>query len=197
MVVLLVRHGQSYGNVEGIYQGISTDYDLSQQGICEAKDVYNWCVGHGLLPQRIITSPLLRAVHTATIIYKRISDTSVAFEKMQALQEVYLGKIEGLKKEYVKRYYRDQMLLLKQNNYDFAILKGETRRNVRKRACCVLRYLNLLEEDVVMVVTHGAFMRELLQLMLQQDGGKRDIKNGQVIKLITDERGGYYESSTV
>ena len=42
--LLLVRHGQSTGNKLNVYQGITSDYDVTENGIRQAEQIARFCI---------------------------------------------------------------------------------------------------------------------------------------------------------
>jgi len=90
MLLLLVRHGQSLGNIEGRIQG--ADDPLTEFGRLQAKTVA------ARLAQRndithLYTSPLDRAMETATIIGEAVGRTPVP---IPGLAEINAGRAAGL-----------------------------------------------------------------------------------------------------
>ncbi|WP_062388419.1 histidine phosphatase family protein [Demequina iriomotensis] len=63
-VLVLMRHGRTAFNAEGRLQG-SLDVPLGDQGRADARDAARALVGAYGIPDRIVTSPLLRAADTA------------------------------------------------------------------------------------------------------------------------------------
>lgn len=183
MIVLLVRHGHSVSNEQNIYQGISIDDELSNQGKQEAKDVYTWCVNHHFTPRRIISSPLKRAQQTATIIYEEFNDNNIVFEINESFKEINLGYLEGLTKTKAQIEYPEELRQLKATNYDFSCLHGEEKLQVEQRVNEVITYLQSIGEEMVLVVSHGAFIREMLQMILKDSYKRIKISNGQVIPI--------------
>lgn len=67
MKVFFVRHGQSEGNLVGVYQG-RNDYDLTELGQRQAKQCTNDLRKIGVKFSRVVTSPQTRAKQTATVL---------------------------------------------------------------------------------------------------------------------------------
>ena len=63
MRILLIRHGESTGNVAGRMAGHSDD-GLSPQGVQQSMQLGRWLHGQSWPPSHIYTSPLRRAQET-------------------------------------------------------------------------------------------------------------------------------------
>ncbi|MFA5882979.1 MAG: histidine phosphatase family protein [Acidimicrobiia bacterium] len=88
--LVLVRHGQTDANAAGLLLGI-TDPPLNAAGRAQAAVVAERVAT--LLPERIITSPLLRTVQTAEAIAARCGGS---VEMEDRLIEVDYGEYDGL-----------------------------------------------------------------------------------------------------
>ncbi len=98
MQLYIIRHGQTVWNAAGKLQG-RTDIELNQNGIDAAKDL-----GRRLQDvhfDKIFSSPLKRAVHTAQLIRQGVCEgqalplDSVPIETDQRLIEMSFGEGEG------------------------------------------------------------------------------------------------------
>ena len=63
--ILLVRHGECRGNIEGLFRGRS-DFPLNETGLRQAGEVASELAP--LRPEVVLTSPLQRAAQTAAAI---------------------------------------------------------------------------------------------------------------------------------
>ncbi|WFD33909.1 phosphoglycerate mutase (2,3-diphosphoglycerate-independent) [Malassezia cuniculi] len=90
MRVILVRHGETNENVQGIIQG-RLDTSLNEKGIMQAEQTADAL--RSVRVTHIISSPLSRARVTAEIIAKQ--QASAAFSTDERLQERGFGVLEG------------------------------------------------------------------------------------------------------
>ncbi|RPI31749.1 MAG: histidine phosphatase family protein, partial [Chloroflexota bacterium] len=65
--LILLRHGESVGNANGVYQG-QADFELSDLGRRQAQALAERWVAEEKTFDLVISSPLLRARQTAEII---------------------------------------------------------------------------------------------------------------------------------
>lgn len=99
-LVIFVRHGQADNNVNRILVGRHIESHLTEQGRKQveyaAKDLKNVQI------DRVVASPVIRAVETAEIICKEIGAN---YEIDERLYEIELGKLVGMNfDEVVSKY---------------------------------------------------------------------------------------------
>ena len=90
--ITLLRHGESTGNVQGLYQG-RAEYDLSKKGRAQARELARYWLHQGTTFTNIISSPQTRAAQTAEIISDILS-LPVNFDPRW--QEIDNGILAGL-----------------------------------------------------------------------------------------------------
>ncbi|MEM7748128.1 MAG: histidine phosphatase family protein [Pseudomonadota bacterium] len=94
---LFLRHGQTDWNVEGKFQG-QTDIPLNATGVAQAQNAATVLAAHHI--DRVISSPLTRALRTATIVAEQ---RSLAAEVDPRLTERTFGTFEGQVVKVVKQ----------------------------------------------------------------------------------------------
>jgi alpha-ribazole phosphatase len=152
----LIRHGETEQNKSGILMG-STDTPLNDQGRLQAATLGERI--NTLEVDSIFSSPLLRAVETATLVFGKdvpiITDSS--------LQEFHFGEWEGMHfSEIAKQYPEIWQLWLK--DWELTQIPGAEAFDAFKH-----RVINFVSEVVsynpgkrVAVVSHGGCIRSLL-----------------------------------
>ena len=90
MQLLLVRHGESVGNLTHILQG--PDDPLTERGRRQAREIAAYLASRGDV-RALYTSPLVRAYETAAIIGEALGLTPIPRE---ALAEINVGEAAGL-----------------------------------------------------------------------------------------------------
>ena len=106
--IILVRHAESIANEKNILIGQKEDENknLSVKGIKQSKDVaYRIRYTQSML-DAIYSSELARAYKTARMI-ERSADVSLKVNKCSGLNEMYLGKAEGMLIEKFEKDYPD------------------------------------------------------------------------------------------
>lgn len=156
--IYLVRHGVTEWNKLFRYQG-ATDIPLSSEGEEQAERA-------GLrLSQfavdRIISSPLQRSLMTAGKIASLVGVANV--ETWDELREVDFGDWEGLTvPEIIARYGQDVFNAWRTAQSDVKAANGEEPRSVYERSGGAAARLRAFDDEVVVVVSHGAIFRSLL-----------------------------------
>ncbi|MGD6817149.1 histidine phosphatase family protein [Metabacillus sp. 113a] len=171
----MIRHGITEWNMEGRAQG-SSDIPLHEQGILEAKR----------LAQRIgeerwdllYSSPLKRAKQTADIISAELGGIEVAID--ERLRETGGGQIEGTTEaERLEKWG---------SGWRELDLDRETSRQVIERG------LHFIEDVVqkhpdkqILVVSHGSFLRHVLQELVPSGEKQEALKNTSITHLTADK----------
>lgn len=159
--IYLVRHGQTYGNIEGRFCGHS-ETELTPLGVAQAR-----AAGRRLAEvafDAAYASDLSRAAQTAHLILEGRDGLSASHD--EALREMHYGEWEARPysellaetPEAVKRFLTGQ---------EECAPGGETLAQVRERTAAVARKLAAAHpEGSVLVVSHGnAIMAMLAELL--------------------------------
>ena len=148
-----------YFNKNGIMQGQSQNLQLNETGIRQATNLKNKLVS---VPFTVcFTSPLIRAWSTAMII---VGDR-VEIKEDDRLIERYLGDFEGKdKKEYDPNIYWDYDL---NSNSE----EVEAIQDIFKRCNSFVEDLkkNYHDDDIILVVSHGAITRCLHHILMKSN----------------------------
>lgn len=154
--VYFVRHGQSTGNVELVYQAI--DVPLTEEGRKQAAYIAARCAK---LPiEAIISSSQARAKETAEIIAEKIGhsvELSALFRERRkpvALKGKSFSDSEARALE--ERWWKSLM------DTGPRAEDGENFDDISDRACKALEHLLERKEKNILVVTHGFYMRYLV-----------------------------------
>ena len=164
-----VRHGESVMNKEGFFSGV-TDTPLTETGQEQARQA-----GLSLQDTKIdciVASPITRAYDTAVIIAKEIGYDPAKIITCDDLVERDFGPMEG--EVYTTKINLD------------AIDGVEHSSELVERVAKGLKFIEGLEAETVLVVSHGAVGRAL-RVLLQDDVRYHQterFKNAQVAKLL-------------
>lgn len=151
----IVRHGQTDWNVRQLRQG-RTDIELNETGIEQALELRDKLKSVKI--DVCYVSPLKRAMKTAQII----CEDRVPIIREELLTEKCFGKTEGMEQEYLP-YAEDFRF---GNTYDD---NTETWEELLARAEKVLAKLRATEEQDILVVSHGVFLKALYYTVIGYD----------------------------
>lgn len=155
MDLILVRHGESAGNLEGRLQG-SIDSPLTPLGRSQAARVGEWLKARGLRWNAAYCSPLVRARDTAGIIAEKSGFGEAIVD--EDLREVGAGNLESLTRDEIFKKYPRFIQRSITDLGDFEEFGGEGYEAVQAR---LRRFLTRVEArhragaDLVLVVAHG------------------------------------------
>ncbi len=155
MKLTLVRHGETLWNQEKKIQGI-TDIALSELGIEQANRL-SLSLQHEKL-DRIITSPLQRAVDTAKAIGRY---HKVPFVVENDLHELNAGEFEGLSYRDLVGRYDDFLSKWTEDRASVGMPKGESLQEVQDRVWPVIKRITETSQNAL-VVSHSFVMITIL-----------------------------------
>ena len=154
-----IRHGETDWNVEGRFQGQSSDIPLNENGRKQIRQAAFKLKPYNI--DLIISSDLKRAQESAEILGKEFG-AEIIFEK--SLRERKYGILEGLtKKEIEEKGLNDFYQKMKER--DFVLPEGgESQKEVSERVHSALtQHKNNHHHKNVIIVSHGATLRNLLR----------------------------------
>jgi broad specificity phosphatase PhoE len=161
MRVILVRHGQTDWNENGVFRG-RIDVKLNSNGYRQAERVAD--VLQKVRIDAIYSSPLSRAMDTAEAV-SRNHALDVRIE--QAFNDMNFGEWQGLTRREVEERYPEPFQIWLNAPQRAVIPNGETLAQVRRRLLRGLDELHGLHaEETVLVVSHGLTNKVLLCAML-------------------------------
>lgn len=174
--ILLIRHAQSIGNVQGLMEGQSST-DLSVEGYAQAARLSEYLVAQDL-PTRCYSSSLLRATQTAQVLIERLGrvDASdrpkqIRLEKTEALQELHQGIFQGLTWAQAQASYPDICEQLLSSLSWQPIPQAESLVAARIRAKSWVKHVLKQHQlgDVVWAISHEGFLQQLVAVMMGCD----------------------------
>ena len=165
MEILFTRHGESEANIQQIISNRDLSHKLTTVGLSQslalAETLRKWNI------ERVITSPILRAKETGSIIAKELG---VSLRVSPALSEFDCGMMEGRSDEdawsaheaVTRAWDEDQ-------DYDGRILPdGESFNDMKTRFLPFL--MNIVEgqgqQGDILLVSHGGMLHQMLPLAL-------------------------------
>lgn len=151
--LIIVRHGQTQMNVEGIFFG-KLNPGLNEMGRVQCKKVEDILKKHGY--DAVYSSDLLRAAETAELVnYLKLP---IKFDKR--LQEIDFGIFEGLSYKEIKEKYPAECEKSKNEWKTFDFVTGESLEKLQSRAIEFIESLDKTKNNLV--VTHWGVINCIL-----------------------------------
>ena len=155
--IILVRHGSLEKQYDGCYIG-STDLPLSGEGVKDAIALGSHFKPSDIGP--IYASPMLRARQTAEQIALAAPDVPVIHEDL--LREIDFGEWEGLTFEQISKRDPVEAERWASSPVGFAFPGGEALDAFYSRIGRIKQMLLSLEQDNIVLITHGGVIRCLI-----------------------------------
>jgi 2,3-bisphosphoglycerate-dependent phosphoglycerate mutase len=157
--IYLLRHGETDFNKQWIMQGGGVNSSLNDLGREQANKVSHFFFQNSVTFDRVFVSPLNRAKETAEIVTQKMQ---VPLEYDEILKEISCGVWEGKSLRDV-----DGVLLDKLRNDPYQQYpEGESCYDVIQRSKKFITKTHLLEEESILVVSHGNFIRCITTALL-------------------------------
>lgn len=157
--VYLVRHGETTLNIGRVHQ--ASDTKLSERGIAQAKVVAK---RFSHIPvDVIVSSTLKRARQTAEIIAGKIQKPvkySTLFVERKRPQELEGKHAEDPQAVRVKKLIQDRY-----HDHAWRYADEENFSDIKHRALKAMQYLEKIDKENVLVVSHSAFVRAIVSAM--------------------------------
>lgn len=169
MQLYFVRHGKTQWNLEGRYQGGHGNSPLLPESYKDIEKLATYLNNKDTDFQAFYTSPLQRAVTTATTLKKDMKSSAPVIIDSR-LREFNLGELEGMKFVDAEAKYPEQIKAFRYipDKYDPTAFNGETFEHMLQRgkaliADIVKKYPN--KDDKVLLVSHGAALCALTRTL--------------------------------
>jgi len=154
--IYIIRHGETQWNREEVFRG-TKDVPLNETGKKQAERVGLY-FSH-MPVDRIISSPLSRALQTAEAVSKT---TNATVDTMEEFTDVNFGIWEGLTLSEVEERFPLDFSLWKASPDKLRIENGETLAMVRDRIRTGLANIACGREDTIIIVTHRVICKILV-----------------------------------
>ncbi|NNH74024.1 histidine phosphatase family protein [Nocardia uniformis] len=191
--LILVRHGETEGNVAKILDTRLPGLPLTERGVAQAKTF-----GAALTtrPRRLFSSEALRARQTGGCIE---AATGVPLEVLEGLQEVQLGDLEGLNTSDAHEIFQDVYHQWHVGDLGERVPGGETGHEVLERYVPELErlraeYLTGGDAGDLILVSHGAAMRLVSRELTgvpRLFAANNHLDNTETIELLPTAHGGW------
>lgn len=165
--LVLVRHGQSEGNLKNVFTGWN-DLGLTVRGVAEALAVGQRLKALGASFDVAFTSELRRAWQTCSIILEVMGRSDIQEFRDPALNERNYGYLTGLNKDEARARWGDDQVHLWRRSYDLAPPGGESLKDTSAR---VLPFFiqtilpKVMRGERALVVAHGNSLRSIVMVL--------------------------------
>ena len=129
MKLILVRHGETHWNKDGLVQGGDSDIELNDTGLEQARKLAAFLKNEPIIA--ILSSPLRRAIATAEII---ASHHQLPVEIDQGLRELKVGDLEGISVSNLRTTFSRFLLQWWQDGETMKLPNGESLVELQQRA---------------------------------------------------------------
>lgn len=158
--IALIRHGVTEANLQKRYAG-ATDLPLIAEGEAQAKTMARHI--KALKPDRILSSPLRRALDTARIA---AGGLEVEIEVDDNLREVDFGQWENMSYTEIVKDHEEEMNRWFAWDPDFAFPGGESFKGFSERVNIVKERMLNDSAKTLIAFTHGGVIGHFICLML-------------------------------
>ena len=115
--LILLRHGESDWNSKNLFTGW-VDVDLNEKGVGEAKRGGELLAEENLLPDKLHTSLLRRAIHTAYLALDGCDRHWIPVQRSWRLNERHYGGLQGMNKAETLEKYGNEQFMAWRRSYD-------------------------------------------------------------------------------
>lgn len=149
----LLRHGQTEFNVKKLVQG-RCDSPLTDLGRQQAQAAAEWLKAHGVVPDKVVSSPLGRAMDTASLVACEILGPDATVEPCEGIIERGYGTFEEGPHDALPTDVWDP-------GDDLVPFGGEGSRALQERMVDTLT--NLMGIETLLAVSHGSASRQFIK----------------------------------
>ena len=152
----LLRHGQTEFNVKKLVQG-RCDSPLTDLGRQQARAAAAWLKAHGVVPDKVVSSPLGRAMDTASLVACELLGPDPAVESREGIIERCYGTFEEGPHDALPTDVWDP-------GEDLVPFGGEGSRALQERMVDTLTDIMGVEGiETLLAVSHGSASRQFIK----------------------------------
>lgn len=166
MDIILVRHGESIANTQGIYQGLTYDTDLSELGIKQSESLARQLAQAYPVFDAVYSSQLKRTLQTAEIVAQGLLLKAPVTDSR--LQEINHGDWEGKTSAQIEDAYPGMLETWRTDPEVVEMPGGETVTQVIARVLPALEEIASQNPTRVVVITHDLVIRAILNQLLRR-----------------------------
>lgn len=151
----LLRHGQTEFNVKKLVQG-RCDSPLTVLGRQQARAAAAWLKAHGVVPDKVVSSPLGRAMDTASLVACELLGPDAAVEPCEGIIERSYGTFEEGPHDALPTDVWDP-------GEDLIPFGGEGSQALQERMVATLTNLMSAKGKTLLAVSHGSASRQFIK----------------------------------
>ena len=152
----LLRHGQTEFNVKKLVQG-RCDSPLTDLGRKQAGMAAAWLKGHDVVPDKVVSSPLGRAMDTAQLVATELFGPDAAVEPCEGIIERCYGTFEEGPHDALPTDVWDP-------GEDLVPFGGDGSRALQERMVSTLANIMSADDvETVLAVSHGSASRQFIK----------------------------------
>lgn len=151
----LLRHGQTEFNVKKLVQG-RCDSPLTDLGRQQARAAAAWLKAHGVVPDKVVSSPLGRAMDTASLVACELLGPDAAVESCEGIIERSYGSFEEGPHDALPTDVWDP-------GEDLVPFGGEGSHALQERMVATLTNLMSAKGKTLLAVSHGSASRQFIK----------------------------------
>ena len=152
----LLRHGQTEFNVKKLVQG-RCDSPLTDLGRQQAAKAAAWLKARDVTPDKVVSSPLSRAMATARLVAGELLGPDAAVEPCEGIIERCYGSFEGGPHDALPTDVWDP-------GEDLIPFGGEGSQALQERMASTLANLMSADDvETVLAVSHGSASRQFIK----------------------------------
>jgi broad specificity phosphatase PhoE len=175
MKIYLIRHGETDWNRQGRFQG-REDIALNENGIAQAKLCGQALEGEEFAA--VITSPLIRAKKTASIIAEYVKTDKIIVE--EGIIERDFSKVSGMTPRERDAFYASGEKDDKEPWDDLC----------KRMISNILKYARMFSQKNIIMVSHGASINSVLSVLSEGEiGTRKTILKNTCINVIDYDNG--------
>lgn len=164
MKIVLIRHGESEANKNGIIQG-HQDFPLTDLGKQQAEEIAEYLLENNYLFDKIYSSDLSRAKETAMIIGDKLKIDGFIYDGR--LREFNLGIFQG-RKNYEMSDDEKKFLQSCWKDHTKRVPEGENVVEMKARVKSIFDEIIALNSDeaIILIIGHGGSLYHILHSTL-------------------------------
>lgn len=167
MKIYLIRHGETEGNVQKKYLGVSHS-PFTDAGII--KNAENITRLSDIKFDVIYTSPSQRCLTIASDFGEKICIAPIVEDN---LMELNFGIFENLTWQQAHQNYRDEFDKWCEDTYGYSIPEGESQKNLDQRVNIFINELKKSDYNNIAIFSHGGTIMSIASNLLRLDSSQK------------------------